>query len=115
MTTRTLTDEHKQKISEGNKGKKLTDITKGKMAQSAKARGISPEQQAKMAQSRIGRIMPEDNKAKLQAANSTPIQIGDVVYSGIKDACESLDMSRKAVIVRLDSDKYPDWKRLSKP
>ena len=63
----TLTDEHKQKISENNpwKGKHLSTETRQKLSEAIKGHTVSDETREKIATSEKGKIISEETRRKL--------------------------------------------------
>ncbi len=57
-----LTEEHKQAISNANKGKSLTEETKYKISEANKGKNHSEESREKMSRSHKGKILSEDHK-----------------------------------------------------
>lgn len=110
----TNTQEHNEKIREARIGTHHTEETCLKMSDSAKRRGIPPEQQAKMTEARKGLPMSPGTSAALAVANKKPVEINGVCYPSIQDACSDLNMTMKMVGTRLNSDKYPEFKRIDK-
>lgn len=75
MPERHLTEEHKQKISEANKGKKRSEETRKKIGEASKGRCHSEEWKKRMSerlkgnQIMIGRYLSEETKKKISEAN----------------------------------------------
>ena len=62
---KSLTEDHRNKISKGNLGKKLSDKTKEKMSQSKKGHVVTEETREKISLSKSGVAISNDHKSKI--------------------------------------------------
>lgn len=62
-----LSDEHKRKISDGNKGRVFTDETRAKIAFSNRGQTRSEETKRKLSTSHKGKTIPYETKSKMSA------------------------------------------------
>jgi hypothetical protein len=96
-----------EQLSEKNKNARLNISEESaerrkKKIQDVWATGIHNHLFEKMSQERQGSKNPAAKK----------VEINGKVYLCIKDACENLNLTRAVVSNRLNSEKYPNWKRL---
>lgn len=110
----TNSEGHNRRISESNKGRTYSEETRQKMSESGKQKVFTEEHRANMAKAQRGKTMSESNRAILDQMRKKPVQVNDVSYPSILDAAQALDMTSKMITTRLDSPKYPNFKRLPK-
>ncbi len=65
---RSLSKEHRQKLSEVHKGKKLPEVTKRKMSESRKGKVLSEECKRKISESHKGKILTEEHRRNMSKA-----------------------------------------------
>jgi hypothetical protein len=96
-----------EELSEKNRTARLNTSLESKERRKIKlqalhATGKYNDSWKKMSQERLGADNPAAKK----------VEIDGIVYLCIKDACESLGLTRAVVSSRLNSEKYSSWKRL---
>jgi hypothetical protein len=83
-------EDHKRKISEGNKGKKRTDEQRMNISKGRTGIVFSEEHKKKISENRLGKKLSEQTCIKM--SNSRKKKVIDlwtgVIYDCIKDACE---------------------------
>ncbi len=90
-----LTEEHKKKISEGNKGRVFDEATREKISQANRGKVRTPEMRKRFSEQRKGRKQtPEVNKKRAEACKKVLLntQTG-IYYTGMKDAADSIQMN----------------------
>jgi len=75
-----LSDEHRKKISEANKGKIISDETKEKISKALTGRVLSKNHRRKISNYHRGKIVSEETKEKIRIAN-----LGKTLSKDIKD------------------------------
>ena len=77
---RRLSDEHRAKISAGNKGKKRSEETRAKISAANK-----------------GRKQSEEHRAKISHSQNKPLMTLNGIFPSVKQACLSLNISSYAL------------------
>lgn len=89
---RILTSEHRQKISEGGKGKRPADTTRKKMSMSHKGKILTAEHRQKISEGGKGKTYTEEQKEKLRSANLNKTQLHSRTVTAL---CIQLNMEIK--------------------
>lgn len=105
-------EEHKQKISEANKGRVFSEETRRKMAEAKKDYVFTDEHRQKLSESAKGRPISEKTREIFDESRKQPVIVNSVEYPSITDARLALGLTPKAITYRLNSDKYPEFKRI---
>lgn len=136
----TLTQEHKNKLSEAMTGREVSEETRSKM--SASRMGLrnglghkrTPEHTAALVSANTGRNVSETTRAKLAEASrgnsyalgnklsdetknkqsiskGTPVTIDGNTYQSAQFAARQLNLSPQTILNRCESDKFPGWSK----
>ena len=83
-------EDHKRRISEGNKGKKRTDEQRMNISKGRTGIVFSEEHRKKMSQNRLGKKLPIEIRSKMSNSRKKPVidLITGVKYQCMKDACD---------------------------
>lgn len=109
------TPEHNANISKARTGMKHTEESKQKMSESGKVKIFTEEHRTNLSKALAGKQVSDNTKTALETARKKPVEINGVVYDTITEAAQALNMTVRVMGSRLDSDKYPEFKRLPKP
>ena len=123
---RSLSDEHRAKISTANRGKNVSEETRAKMSAaqrgkkaseetrakiSAAARNISDEHRAKISAASRGRKASEETRAKMSANNaqSRPIVTPYGLFPSLKAAERALNTTAYDIRCRIKNSKKSEY------
>ena len=84
------TEDHKRKISEGNKGKKRTEDQRKNISCGRTGIVFSEDHRRKISQNRLGKKLSEKTRAKMSESRKKKVVdlLTGITYDCIKDACE---------------------------
>lgn len=120
MKGKSLTEEHKRKVSESRKGMKFSEEHCKNIGNSKRGFIHSEETKRRMSESRKGRKFADDHKMKITISNSMPVRCvtTDKVFLNAKEGAKYYGMKSKSVInlccngKQKTAGKLPDGTRL---
>lgn len=100
--------EVREKISKSSTGHKKSEEFKSKL----KKIWSDPKQRERIKLQNLGFKHTKEMSEKKSLSLSKPVEIDGKIYPSSKAAAEELKISKALMSLKLNSDKYPNWKRL---